>query len=63
MPPKMQHEKLYNLRSKAYFNWLLFVFKQSTILCEHFSKRRNLIAQNFLDFEYKNYNCTISGPI
>ncbi len=54
----MQREKLYNLESKAYLNCVLFVFKQSTILCEHFSK-----GQNFIDFEHKNYNCKISGPI
>ncbi len=30
----MQREKLYNLHSKAYFNCVIFVFKESKTLCD-----------------------------
>ncbi len=33
----MQREKFYNLQSKAYFNYVGFVFKKSKILCLQFS--------------------------
>src|ERR1700722_13081799 len=36
----MQREKLYNPQSKAYFNCILFVFKNSKILCDQFSLLR-----------------------
>jgi hypothetical protein len=59
----MQREKLYSLQSKIYFGCALFVFRQSKILCEHFSQRRNLMAQNVADFEQKSYNCKFSCPM
>ena len=59
----MQREKLYKLKRKVYSDCVLFVFKQSKILCEQFSQRRNLIVQNFVDFKQKNYNCKISCPV
>src|ERR1700722_11574361 len=36
----MQREKFYNPQSKAYFNCILFVFKNSKILCDQFSSLR-----------------------
>jgi hypothetical protein len=33
---RMQREKLYNLQSKAHFNYLLLVSKKSKILCNQF---------------------------
>ncbi len=43
----MQREKVYNLKSNAYFNCLLFVFKTSKILSDQFSSVQKLITWNF----------------
>ncbi len=36
----MQSEKLYNPHSKAYFNCIIFVFRESKTLCDSFSSSR-----------------------
>ncbi len=56
----MQREKLYNLHRKTYFNYVLFVFKKSKILCDQFSQPQKLLVHSFAFFENKNYVIEIS---
>ncbi len=40
---QMQREKFYNPHSKAYFNCIIFVFRESKTLCDSFSRWEKII--------------------
>jgi hypothetical protein len=53
----MQREKLYNLRNKAHFNYVIFIFKKRKTLRDWFLQWQTLIVQSFTFFcKQKSYN-------
>ena len=48
----MQHEKLYNLHRTTNSTVAFFVFKIDKVLSEQLSTLREVVAQNFVDFEH-----------
>ncbi len=47
----MQHEKLYNLQTKVYFNCIHFLFKKSKTLCDQFSPFCYLVITEYVSFK------------